>query len=165
MTEPETIPAPAFPARPRGLARLGFRLPILLYRIGLGWLLGHRFLLLTHRGRVTGRLRQTVLEVVRYDAGRHDYTVIAGFGPKTDWYRNLQARPALEIRCAGKRFHPEQRFLTPQEGDEMLAWYERNHPRAWRVLVRLLHYPYDGTPASRLALARALPMVTFHRPQ
>jgi hypothetical protein len=35
---------------PRGLARLAFRLPIWLYRLRLGWLLGDRFLLLTHIG-------------------------------------------------------------------------------------------------------------------
>jgi len=35
--------------------RLAFRLPIYLYRLDLGWLLGHRFLLLVHRGRESGR--------------------------------------------------------------------------------------------------------------
>jgi hypothetical protein len=35
------------PAKPRGLLKWGFNLPILLYRARLGWLLGHRFLLLS----------------------------------------------------------------------------------------------------------------------
>ncbi len=39
---------------PRGLARIGFRIPIILYRLGLGGLLGTRFLLLTHTGRKSG---------------------------------------------------------------------------------------------------------------
>lgn len=49
--------------KPRGLLRLGFRLPIWLYRLNLGWILGERFLLLTHTGRKSGLVRQTVIEV------------------------------------------------------------------------------------------------------
>ena len=51
-------------ATPRGLACLAFRLPIGLYRLRLGWLLGDR-LLLTHIGRKSGLPRQAVIEVVR----------------------------------------------------------------------------------------------------
>jgi hypothetical protein len=42
-------------------------LPIYLYRLDLGWLLGHRFLMLVHQGRRSGLLRETVLEVILYD--------------------------------------------------------------------------------------------------
>src|SRR5215204_4945342 len=41
-------------SRPTGALRLAFRLPIYLYWLGLGQLLGHRFMLLTHRGRRSG---------------------------------------------------------------------------------------------------------------
>jgi hypothetical protein len=63
--------APGFSARgpnlrwlkspPTGVSRLAFKMPIYLYRLNLGWLLGHRFLLLVHRGRKCGLLRETVL--------------------------------------------------------------------------------------------------------
>ena len=36
---------------PRGWLRALLRVPTLLYRVHTGWLLGHRFLLLTHVGR------------------------------------------------------------------------------------------------------------------
>ena len=52
---------------PRGLLRFLLRLPIWLYQLHLGFLLGHRFLLLTHTGRRSGLLRRTVVEVVSYD--------------------------------------------------------------------------------------------------
>ena len=55
------------PARTR-LGRALVRAPIWLYRLGLGGLLGRRFLLLTYTGRKSGRPRQVVLEVV----GRHE---------------------------------------------------------------------------------------------
>ena len=52
---------------PSGTLRLVFRLPIYLYHLNLGWLLGHRGILLIHRGRKSQLLRETVLEVARYD--------------------------------------------------------------------------------------------------
>jgi len=38
------------------------RTPVYLYRIGLGWMLGGRILLLTTRGRKTGRLHTIALK-------------------------------------------------------------------------------------------------------
>jgi hypothetical protein len=55
---------PQRPARPSGLRRTAFRIPILLYRARLGGLLGHRFVLIHHTGRRTGLPRQVVVEVV-----------------------------------------------------------------------------------------------------
>jgi hypothetical protein len=54
-------------SKPTGASRLAFRLPIYLYRLDLGRLLGHRFLLLVHRGRESGLLRETLLEVLLYE--------------------------------------------------------------------------------------------------
>lgn len=63
----------------RGLLRFLLRLPILLYHLRLSWLLGNRFLL-KHIGRKSGLLRETVLEVVRYDRDNHVYIVASGWG-------------------------------------------------------------------------------------
>jgi hypothetical protein len=57
-------------SRPAETLKLALGLPIHLYRYNLGRLLGYRFLLLTHRGRKTGILHQTVLEVILYDQPR-----------------------------------------------------------------------------------------------
>ncbi|MBE3142614.1 MAG: hypothetical protein IMZ61_01640 [Planctomycetes bacterium] len=46
---------------PRGLLRLSLRLPILLYKAHLGWVLGDRFLMLTHTGRKSGKPYQEIL--------------------------------------------------------------------------------------------------------
>ena len=45
-----------------------FKLPLLLYRLHLGWLLGKRFMQLTHVGRHSGKVRRTILAVLRFDA-------------------------------------------------------------------------------------------------
>ena len=64
-----------------------WRLPILFYKAHLGWLLGDRFLLLIHTGRVSGETRQAVLEVIRHDKAEIVYYVASGFGEKSDWFR------------------------------------------------------------------------------
>ena len=83
---------------PTGAWKLAFRLPIYLYRLDLGRLLGHRFLLLVHQGRESGLLRETVLEVLLHDPATRESVVLSAWGEKADWYRNVVATPALEVR-------------------------------------------------------------------
>ena len=66
---------------PTGVGRFFLRLPIWLYKIGLGGLLGNRFLMLHHIGRKTGLVRQAVLEVVRFEKETDTFIVAVGFGP------------------------------------------------------------------------------------
>ena len=62
--------------------RFLYRLPIPLYQAGLERVLGRRFLCLDHKGRVTGVIRRTVLEVIAHD-GRGPVVPVA-FGPGSD---------------------------------------------------------------------------------
>jgi deazaflavin-dependent oxidoreductase (nitroreductase family) len=73
-----------------------FRAPVYLYRWRLGWLLGRRCLLLTHTGRSTGLRRETVLEVVEYRKEGPEVVVVNGFGPDSDWLRNIEAKPGVQ---------------------------------------------------------------------
>jgi hypothetical protein len=56
-----TTEAQTYRSRPSGILRMAFRLPNCLYGFRLGWLLGHRVLLLSHRGRRSGCLYRTSL--------------------------------------------------------------------------------------------------------
>ena len=147
------------------LLRRLLRLPVLLYRCRLGWLLGHRFLLLTHVGRRTGRVHRTVLEVLDYDVGSGTAVVMAGFGRRSDWYQNLQARPALKVVIGRRAFPPAQRELAEQEAVTVLAGYERRNrllaPVLRAVLGRLVGWPYDGSEAARRRLVNERPLVAF----
>ena len=64
-------------SKPAGALRLAFRLPIYLYRLNLGWTLGHRFLLFVHLGRKSGLLRETVLKVILYDPATLESVVLS----------------------------------------------------------------------------------------
>ena len=154
---------PFLRSRPTGVVRFAFRLPIYLYRLNLGWLLGHRFLCLIHRGRKSGLLRETVLEVIRHDPASGQSVVLSARGEKADWYRNIEARPALEIRTGGERYVPEQRFLAPEENHTIIAEYARLHPLAFRFLIRVFGfgYPLNGTEGAQRRFAQSLMLVAF----
>jgi deazaflavin-dependent oxidoreductase (nitroreductase family) len=141
--------------------RLAFRLPIYLYRLNLGWLLGHRMLLLIHQGRRSGLLRGTVLEALLYFPATKESVVLSAWGEKAHWYRNIEATPALEVRTGGERYVPEQRFLAPDENHAMLADYRRRHPLAFRIFVRAFGYPLGGPEAARREFASSLRLVAF----
>ena len=140
--------------RPPGpLLRVALRAPTWLYRARLGWLAGARFLYIAHRGRRTGKTRHTVVEVVHFDRDAPEVAVIAGWGPSTQWYRNLEAAPAEEVRVGRLRWrHPEQRFLDERERVALLASYVREHPLAAKELGRAFGVPsFDDGEVTALA--------------
>jgi hypothetical protein len=64
---------------PRWTTRL-LAVPAYVYECNAGWLLGHRFLRLTHEGRRSGRVYRTMLEVVGEDRATGEVFVMAGLG-------------------------------------------------------------------------------------
>ncbi|QBD74717.1 nitroreductase family deazaflavin-dependent oxidoreductase [Ktedonosporobacter rubrisoli] len=149
------------PGKPTGLLKLFFKSPLFLYRWHLGWLLGHRFLMFTHIGRKSGRRLQTVVEVVKYDPVTQESVIVAGYGTISDWYRNLQAHPAVEVQIGFKRYVPQQRLLTSEETYEILKYYKRKHPFLVRGLFSFVGYPYDGTEAGLQAVNQIVRGVAF----
>lgn len=140
-----------------------FRTPVRLYDHGFGWVLGRRFLCLTHVGRKSGHRYRTVLEVIGLT---HDeVTVIAGLGPSSDWFRNLQAGSAAGVQLGRARFAADHRVLGPAEAAAAIADYERRNrlarPIVRRVLTALVGWRYDGSRAARDRLVRQLPLVAL----
>ena len=152
------------PPRPKGLLKWFFLLPRYLYRWHLGWLLGQRFLMITHAGRKTGRKRQTVVEAVNYDPKTQACLAVADYGEQTDWYRNIQDHPALEVQVGHRRYISQQHFLSSEELLTLLQGYEHRHPHGLRLLLRTMGYPYDGSPEGLRAVAQVIRGVEF-RPQ
>ena len=147
---------------PKGLSRLLYRLPIPLYRWGLGWLFGSRFVLVNHVGRVTGRRRQAVLEVVSRGANDGGYVVASGWGPTAAWYRNVLHMPDVTIQV-GRRTIPVTAVPLPaDEGAEIMVRYGSRHRVAARfVLLRLMGYAVDGSAADFRAVGQRIPFVRF----
>lgn len=162
MKTASTAPVVVLPQPPRkGLLWLWFQFFPLLYRLHLGWLLGHRRLLLTHQGRKTGRLRHTALDVMRFDPVTKECLVISMYGERADWFRNIVAHPALEVQTGRDRFVPEQRILPPEEAQAVITSFWQQYPRAVRLSLRLLGFQYEDTEGSRQAICAALRVVSF----
>jgi deazaflavin-dependent oxidoreductase (nitroreductase family) len=75
------------------------------HHAGLGpWVstpVGGWILLLRVRGRKSGIMRETPLNYVIADGAAW---IMAGFGLRTEWYRNLLADPSVEVRLPGRGF-------------------------------------------------------------
>jgi deazaflavin-dependent oxidoreductase (nitroreductase family) len=148
--------------RPTGPLRFLLRAPIWLYRARLGRVFGHRLVYLAHVGRRTGARREVVVEAVAYDPATPSVTVVAAWGKNPDWYRNLLAAPAIEVRIGTDRWRaPDHRRLTGAEVQETLHAYQRAHPRAWRRLAPLLGFPADPDDPRWPDVAGAVRAVTF----
>lgn len=137
-----------------------FKLPLFLYRLRLGWLLGKRFMQLTHVGRRSGQVRKTVLAVLRFDEKTKEiYAVSAWKG--SDWYYNIQASPALQVETGLVHYAPVQRTLSPEEITETFLQYRQQHPIFSRLICRIPGWKWDSTYAEFLELARTLRGVAF----
>jgi len=154
-----TEPAPP----PTGLRRHLLRAPIHLYRRHLGVLLGRRFLHLEHRGRKSGQWRHVVLEVVNHDDTRDGFVVAVGFGPTTDWYRNLKADPHAFVESGRERVAVTAEFLGEGEGADFMAHYASEHRRTAAKLCAVMGFEVDGSDADFREAGRRIRFVRLRR--
>jgi deazaflavin-dependent oxidoreductase (nitroreductase family) len=115
---------------------------------GHDWRMGSPVLLLTTRGRRSGRPRTTPLI---YGRSGEDYLVVGSHGGSVkppDWYVNLQANPEAEVQVLGDKFRARTRDAGPDE-----------KPAMWREMVK--HWPpYDDY---QRRTDREIPVVVLER--
>jgi deazaflavin-dependent oxidoreductase (nitroreductase family) len=149
----------------KGLMWYLFRVPVYLYRWRLGWLFGHRCLLLTHVGRRSGLRRDTVLEVVEYRKEGPEVVVANGFGPNCDWVRNIEANPGEEVTVGSERFVASHRHLGEDEAVRVIEGYEHRNrfiaPIVRRGFGWLVGWQYRGGADDRRRLVRQIPLIAF----
>ena len=105
---------------------------------------GFPTLLLTTRGRKSGKLRRTALI---YGQDGKNYLIVASNGgaPKhPQWYLNLVANPQVEMQVEAVKILARARTATPQE-----------KPRLWKI-VSELYPPYNEYQARA---GREIPLV------
>ena len=150
------------PQPPHGVKASLWRAPIWFYRLGLGGLLGKRFLLLNHIGRKSGQPRQAVVEVVDFYAKNNIYFAVSGFGEKAQWFQNIMHTPQVKIQVGNHVMLARAERLSLEDGEHILLDYSQNHPITLRELSKMLGIPYDGSPESISEMAKVLPVVAFH---
>lgn len=141
------------------------RLPHLLYRTHLGWLLGERFLQITVRGRRSGHRRDVVLEVIGRDPETGDRVVASAWGARSQWFRNVRADPRVRVRVGWREFPGLLSTLDESVASEVLRAYARAHPWAARWFIGpLLLGRRPSAPGEFAALAASIPLLAV-RPE
>lgn len=133
-----------------------FKLPIYMYRIGLGSLIDKRILILTTIGRKTGIQRKTALEY-DFDEAANTYTVMAGWGGYTDWYRNSIANPNVRVQVGKKAFNAVAEKLTAEEVTQILIEITRINPDFVKIWSRWSDDPIDCSVESLRKAAKHFP--------
>ncbi len=153
------------PSKPKGVLQKLLRAPVYLYHWHCGWLLDHRFLLLTHTGRHTGLRHETVLEVMDFRKDGPEVVVMSGFGRHSDWLLNIEAQPDPEITIGARHFVATYRMLDDDEAVQVVRGYERRNgfmaPVVRWVLSLLLGWTYNGSESARRRLVQELPLIGF----
>lgn len=135
-----------------------FKLPVLQYRLGLGWMIGRYILLLTTTGRKSGKPRHTPLEYI-YDQENDCYRIAAGWGGRTDWYRNLLKNPRVQVQVGRRKFEAVAERAYDEEVAKYMMYVSGRHPRMDRVWNRWSDRPVDETFESYVHAARFFPSV------
>lgn len=116
----------------RRLAKLGLRHPPvrlhrLLYRIGLGPVIGKLILLLTTAGRRTGLPRVTPLGYEEIDGAIYLGSVR---GTESDWFKNAKANPQVHLRIGSREFEGIAEPVTdPSRIADFIQCQLQRHPR------------------------------------
>ncbi len=88
MTDETIKPPQPIPYPNNKVIKKFYRVPIILYRLGLGKLVGKAILIISTIGRKTGKVHRTPIEYFRHQGKVY---VMSGFMDAPDWYQNLQA--------------------------------------------------------------------------
>ncbi len=148
-----------FPNPPRGLKAIPWRMPILFYKLGLGWMLGSRFLLLSHTGRKSGKIRQNVLEIIHHSPENHAYYVVSGFATRSHWYQNIKKDPRVTIQVGSNHMAADAQRVEPDEAEKIIFAYAQNNRQSIRWLVKILNYDIVHTPDGYQAFGREIPLI------
>ena len=139
---------------PTGLLRILFRVPVHVYREGLGWIFGKRFVLINHVGRKTGKSHQVVVEVIEWEKGTGNVIVVAGYGEQTQWYKNLREQSNTTIQIGNQKCTVSIELLAPADGEDIIARYLKRYGKLTEQLFSMIGYSWDGTEKDARRIAR-----------
>ncbi len=114
-----------------------FRLPVVLYRLGMpGYecLFGLRWIMITTKGRRTGKSHMVILDLVGHDPACGRYYVQPGWGRNCDWVKNIEAHSVIEVQIGRKRFQAKATDVSGPEGGEWIFRFIKAHPLLTRLI-------------------------------
>lgn len=125
---------------PAGVLRWLARLPLHIYRLGLGWaIMWIPVLVLTTRGRSSGQPRHVVLEWRRHGS---KYYVVSAWGKRPHWYRNLLAAPVVTVQYGNRIFRARATPVQdPNEAVRAVYMFRKNSPLYEILFSRMVSVP------------------------
>ena len=108
--------------------------PMILWRLGLGPVIGKFVMVITTRGRKSGKPHSVMTEYHEMDGLKY---VPCAFGERSDWYKNIQADPYVTIQTSsGTEKALASRVI---EDGELLELYHLIHARNAPMLIWYLN--------------------------
>lgn len=122
---------------------------------------GGPLVIVTHRGRRSGRTYRTPIEVIVEDKESGEILLLPARAKKGDWYRNILAGGLVEIRLHGESSAAGWRELSEKENGAALERYLAGHPRWGRMILKGLarRHRLEGDLVS--AVAKAMPILAL----
>jgi deazaflavin-dependent oxidoreductase (nitroreductase family) len=120
-------------------------------------------MLLTTRGRRTGRARTTAVSFMPVG---HRLVVFSGWGVSSSWYQNVRANPEVRIQVGRRRTRATARLVEdPQQRAELMRQMHARSsgcgpPQPVRPLLKLTRiFDYQGEIDMAVAAGGSLPVV------
>lgn len=157
MSNPMTKP-------PRGWLKFFFKIPVYITRMGFaGWesLFGLEWMLLTTIGRKSGKKRYTMVDVLLYECETDTYFIEAGFGKKSDWYRNIQAHPIFEAQVRRRKFQATAEELPPDKTGDIIITFVRRRPAYAKSVMEMTGVTFTTEEELR-RIASQWPLLAVH---
>ena len=156
---------PTFQREPaRGLKRLFFKSPSLVYVGPIAAIMGWRhIMMLTTIGRASGQPRTTGVSFM--PVGDH-YIIFSGWGVTSNWYRNVLKNPEVTIKIGNRKMRATATLVTEPARRKELMLQMRDYsvnsgpPVFLRPLFKLTGlFDYDAEIAMAVAQGDKLPVV------
>jgi deazaflavin-dependent oxidoreductase (nitroreductase family) len=142
------------------------RTPGVLDRKGTRWALQAlspaTVVVLVHRGRTSGRVFKTPLEILVDDPDTREFVLSPMFGRNSDWYRNVAAGGLIEVHVRDEALQVEWRELNEGERLAALDGYRRAHPIYSRIILAMVMRA-NGLKGDPQQALRDLPMLGLRR--
>ncbi len=132
---------------PGRLLKFFFKMPLFMHKIGFGgWerIIGAQWMLITTIGRKTGKRRETMVDVMKYDKANDTYFIEAAYGARADWYKNIQSNPVFEAQVGRRKFTARAGALSTEGASELLVQFYRQKPAYTRSVMAMAGMKFNG---------------------
>lgn len=131
------------------------KLPVYLWRLGLGGVVGQVFMLISTHGRRSGLIRRAYTPYFFVNGKKYVYA-----DPDAQWYQNVLAHPLATIQTAyGDEPVSVRKVTDPDEIAEVFAHLQQNRPALARAIYQQVGV--EESPADLAAAADRLHLITF----